>query len=59
MTKGNKIIEFIFENNSDKEILIWTEPAAYEIAIPPKFEYKLITDDKAFRFEFNNDNITF
>ena len=55
----NNLIEFTFENKSDKEVFIWTEPAAYEIVIPPQFEYKLITDDKEFAIEFNNDNMTF
>lgn len=55
----NNLVEFTFENKQDKEILIWTEPAAYEIVIPPKFEYKLVTDDKKFTIEFNNDNMTF
>jgi len=54
-----ELIEFTFENQSEKEILIWTEPSAYEIAIPPQFEYKLITDDKQFRFKFDNNDITF
>ncbi len=56
---NNKLIELTFSNNSTKIIFIWTEPAAYQIELPPKHEYKLITDDKEFTFEFEDNNLTF
>jgi len=53
------LIEVIFTNQSDKEIVIFSEPAAYSIEIPPLYEYKLVTDDKQIKIEFTNDDMTF
>lgn len=55
----NQLTILNFENNSDQTIYIWTEPTAYEIEIPPNFEYKLVTDDHEVSFDFNKNKITF
>ena len=52
------LLELIFENNTDKELFIWTEMMAYGLEIPPGYEYKIITDDRKLRFEFENNNLT-
>lgn len=34
---------------------VWIEPAAYMLKLEPNTEYKLVTDDRSFRIEFDSN----
>jgi len=54
----SELLELTFENNTDKALWIWTEMLAYGLDIPPRYEYKIITDEKHLRLQFENNNLT-
>lgn len=58
MSKEEKLIELVFENTSGKALWIWIELMAYGLTIPNNYEYKIVTDDKYLRFQFEEDNLT-
>jgi len=51
------LIELSFENQTGKALWIWNEPQAYGLDIPDGYEYKIITDDKQLRLQFEQNNL--
>jgi len=47
-----KRTEFFFINNSNNNIEIHIQPISFPIDIPPKYEYKILTDEHSFDFKF-------
>ncbi len=56
---GSPLLEWVFSNTSSKMVRIWMEPVAYDMEVPPQYEYKLLTYEKSIRMEFEDEQITF
>ncbi|RYX83700.1 hypothetical protein EON73_03720 [bacterium] len=54
--KTNKaLVEIEFSNKTNNFKNIWVEPTCISINLDHKTEYKIVTNDKFFRIEFDKD----
>jgi hypothetical protein len=50
------LVDIEFANKTDKPKRVWVEPTCIEFELDKETEYKILTNDKSFRIEFDSDN---
>jgi hypothetical protein len=50
------LVDIEFANRTDKPKRVWVELICIEFELDKQTEYKILTNDKSFRIEFDSDN---
>ncbi|WP_207532948.1 hypothetical protein [Desertivirga arenae] len=53
------LVDIEFANRTNHKKKVWVEPNCIEFEIDAQTEYKILTHDKFFRIEFDEDQLTF
>jgi hypothetical protein len=53
------LVDIVFANRTDNKKIVWVEPTCVEFEIDENAEFRIVTHDKFFRIEFDNDRVIF